>query len=274
MPKKARRFAMTPTNAKPSPSFFIPNTDTFEKALAIIIREPTPWFLALLFLTHLAAFFRVPRFTSTPHHWVLALIAIGLILFIKLSLEWFIHGNVQHVPRGVLKWTSLILPRGPRRSHGAHHANPSDLSELFFPLRSMPAAVLADWAVFGWLWFLSPRVALAAITYAIGKAWWIDVVHFTLHTEWQPTGAYGWLIAGCRPHHGLHHGYGRQFGFSMKGGPSMWLEITSRLAIADRLFGTTHLPPWWKRLATYGWPWKWNWSRWWEAWSHVNITWW
>lgn len=237
------------------PNFFIPNTKTFPQVVALGAHQPTLWILFFLFCAHVTAWTVIPHWITAPSRWGWAILPIFIL---KFFLEWFIHGNVQHPAKGVLKWLRHVMPRGPARSHGRHHADPSKLDELLFPIKTMPAALLAAWVVFGPLWLLSPRVALAAIAYAIGKAWWLDLVHFVIHTEWQPRGPFGWLIGAIRPRHALHHGYGRIFGLTKAGNAAMRLEITSYWGLADRLFGTTDKTPWWKD------------DEWWSSWSHFT----
>lgn len=239
-------------------SFFVPNTDTVSKVAAILVRQPTPWILMTLFIIHAVAWVAIPHWTHAPNHWGWT---IFLIATLKFFLEWIIHGNVQHPARGVLIWVRRIMPRGPAQGHRRHHANPADLEELFFPKQTTLAALLAAWIVYGPFWLISPRVALAAITYAIGKAWWIDVIHFVIHTEWKPCGPFGWLIRRCQPRHGQHHGYGKLLGFAKAGNAAMWLELTSAWALADHLFGTTGEVPWWKS------------QEWWARWADFRPVW-
>ncbi|SUA79071.1 Fatty acid hydroxylase superfamily [Nocardia otitidiscaviarum] len=184
-------------------------------AFRVFVRQPSPWIIAALFVTALAARIAVGDWRITD-----ALVPVVMLALFPL-VEWLIHVCVLHWrPRRIGRLTvdSLLA-----RKHREHHRDPRDIPLIFIP-----------WQTF--LWLIPALVTIAALVFprpGLGLTFLVvlallglnyEWTHYLVHTDYQPSGR---LYRAVRRNHRLHHFKNEHY----------WFTVTTS-GTADRMLRT------------------------------------
>ena len=188
-------------------------------AAAVFWRRPTPWILLGATLAAAAARLLARGWTTTD------LIIAGALVVGFPVMEWVIHVVLLHWrPREV---GGVTLDPLVSRKHRSHHADPTNLDDVFIPLRTLVKAIAATLLV-GLVAF--PRIELGltyiAVQAALGTVY--EWTHYLVHTEYRPR---SWAYRQIWRNHRLHHYKNERY----------WFTVTSA-GTADRLFRTYPRP--------------------------------
>ncbi len=123
---------------------------------------------------------------------------VAILLFWPL-LEWLIHVHLLHKKpfRCFGKTWDLTVSN----THRAHHANPSDLSDITINTEVFPVVVPLSFALAYWL-FPSAELATGALATFFALALHYEFCHFIGHTRWCPPLEY---YRRRQRMHRLHH---------------------------------------------------------------------
>jgi len=178
-------------------------------------RHPSPWALALPFITAVAARIVVGDWQLTD-----VVVLAVLILTFPLS-EWGIHVGILHWrPRSAGRFTlDFLLPR----KHREHHRDPRKIELIFIPNQTLawliPAAIALPLLIFSRF-----GLGLTAVVVLTGLGLVYEWTHYLIHTDYKPkTNAYRSIWRNHRHHHFKNERY--------------WFTITTT-GTADRLLGT------------------------------------
>lgn len=127
------------------------------------------------------------------------LIAPLVILLLWPVQEWLIHVHLLHAKPRTIFGRTLDLKVG--RTHRAHHANPSDLSDITINKEVFPTVVPLLIGLAYWL-FPSLELATGALATYFALALHYEFCHFVGHTTWCPPIEY---YRRRQRMHRLHH---------------------------------------------------------------------
>lgn len=185
------------------------------------------------------AFFKAFYGYMSP--WILTALALGLIglrvylgnwhaadLIAPLCIvafwpvqEWLIHAYILHMKPMTIFGRTFDLSVG--RSHRAHHANPSDLSDITINKEVFPTVVPVLMALAYWL-FPTAELATGALATYFALALHYEFCHFLGHTTWCPPFEY---YRRRQRMHRLHHYRDEKLWWGVSTGLGDWLLGTA-----------------------------------------------
>jgi hypothetical protein len=209
MPGQTTGPAATPRRESPS----------LRAAATVFWRRPTPWILCGATALAASARIVVGGWTTTD-----LLVVVALVLGFPV-MEWVVHVVLLHWrPREV---GGITLDPLVSRKHRSHHADPTNLDDVFIPLRTLVKAIAATLVV-GLVVF--PRIEFGltyiAVQAALGAVY--EWTHYLTHTDYRPR---SWAYRQIWRNHRLHHYKNERY----------WFTVTSA-GTADRLFRTYPRP--------------------------------
>lgn len=169
------------------------NPTTGGEFIRIFYRHLSPRILTVLVLAFLAARLYLGSWTARDMIAPLCIVAFWPLL------EWMIHVHLLHMkPRRIGPWT--FDPK-VGRTHRAHHANPTDLSDITINKEVFPTVVPVIIAAAYGL-FPSVELASGALAVFFAMALHYEFCHFIGHTHWCPPVEY---YRRRQRMHRLHH---------------------------------------------------------------------
>ncbi len=127
------------------------------------------------------------------------LIAPVCIIAFWPVLEWLIHAYILHMKPRKIFGVNFDLSVG--RTHRAHHANPSDLSDITINKEVFPTVVPVLIGLAYWL-FPTLELATGALAMFFTLSLHYEFCHFIGHVAWQPPVEY---YRRRQRMHRLHH---------------------------------------------------------------------
>ncbi len=183
------------------------------------LRHPSPWMIATVFVSALAARLVIGDWQFTD-----ALVPVVILAAFPL-VEWIIHVTVLHWrPRHL---GPLTIDSELARKHREHHVDPRDIPLIFIPPKSLLLTIVALVAI-ALLVFPRTGLGLTFLLTITTLGLLYEWTHYLIHTDYKPKYAlYRAIWSNHRHHHYKNEHY--------------WFTVTTS-GTADRLLGTAPDP--------------------------------